>query len=70
MKTLPKSLHTVTVLVRCARKYMECERYPAREAVQKVLEDLGYPGYPASEDSYGLAAAAVAQLEAKRSFDL
>jgi hypothetical protein len=59
-KTLPKSLHTVTVLVNVARRYVEVERYPANEAIEKALEDLGYGGAP---DPYGLASAALKALE-------
>ena len=61
MKTLAKSLHTVTVIVRCARRYMECEKYPAEAAVHKALEDLGYPD-DRTLDPYDLIGAALAQL--------
>lgn len=62
MKTLPKSLHTITVLVRVASVYMRIENYPAADAVGKALEDLGLVD---TSDDYGLAAAAVAQLNKK-----
>lgn len=65
---LPKSLHTVTVLVNVAR---ECDRNArmincvhmqrARDAVNAAMQVLGYP--PAdTADAYGLADRAVAIL--------
>jgi hypothetical protein len=59
-KTLPKSLHTVTVIAAVARRYMECERYPAVNAIEKALEDLGYSD---AGDPYGLAVKTLAVLE-------
>jgi hypothetical protein len=59
MKTLAKSLHTVTVLVNVAKRYIECERYTPADAVLKALEDLGYAD---CDDPYGLRAKAVHQI--------
>lgn len=65
MKTLPKSLHTVTVLVNVARyvlKHGPCHADKSRaEAVEDALILLGYDTDPAA-DPYGLAARAVAEL--------
>lgn len=60
---LPKSLHTVTVLVNVARyvlKHGPCAAMKSRaEAVEDALEILGYSR---SADTYALAAAAIKQL--------
>jgi hypothetical protein len=61
MKTLPKSLHTVTVLVNVAKRYVECERYSPADAVDRALTDLGYSD-EASSDPYGLGAKALTIL--------
>lgn len=67
MKNLPKSLHTVTVLVRMAR-VIHGHTLGAEKAVDNVLEALGYTD---AADSYGLRAAAIAQLKAPaKAFDL
>jgi hypothetical protein len=64
-KPLAKSLHTVTVLVRVAQHLQNSEPAPARPnnetAVDEALDLLGYGKSP---DTYGLAAAAVRQLDA------
>lgn len=62
---LPKSLHTVTVLVRMVRLL---RAFPANTnasnaaLVNVALRELGYSDTP---DSYGLAIAAVRQLDKK-----
>ena len=70
MNTLPKSLHTVTVLVNVARECMAHREYSDRpgdhDAVADALAILGYTGAP---DAYGLAdkARAVLSKECARS---
>ena len=61
MKPLAKSLHTVTVLVRVAHELRNRQfpPLPADAAVERALTVLGLTGQP---DSYGLAAAAIKQL--------
>jgi hypothetical protein len=61
MKTLAKSLHTVTVLVRVAKTYMHNEGYSPTDALAKALQDLGYPD-DETLDPHGLVDAALAQL--------
>ena len=58
--TIPKSLHTVSVLVNVARELMRPVPYPPNNAVCNALHVLGYGDTP---DAYGLAAKAVAILE-------
>lgn len=58
---LPKSLHTVTVLVAVARELPYSE---PRESVARALAVLGYNN---ASDTYGLAAKAVRQLERAQS---
>lgn len=55
MKTLPKSLHTVTVLVNLARHL---------GSVDAALTVLGY-GEGTAEDPHQLAVAALKQMEKK-----
>jgi hypothetical protein len=68
--TLAKSLHTVSVLVNVARTLREFDTLggqPPRETrayVSGALHALGYP-LGATNDPYGLAAKAVATLEAE-----
>ena len=60
-KPLPKSLHTVTVLVRMARLIEQYEpNIPWSEAVATVLIEMGLNDKP---DTYGLKQAALKQLE-------
>ena len=61
MKPLAKSLHTITVLVRVALEVRKRQfpPLPADSAVERALDILGLTGQP---DSYGLAAAAIKQL--------
>lgn len=59
MKTIPKSLHTVTVLVAVARLDMAARNSDAHSAVHEALHVLGYANSP---DIYGLAAKARAIL--------
>jgi hypothetical protein len=61
MKPLAKSLHTVTVLVRVAHEVRNRQfpPLPADSAVTRALDILGLTEQP---DSYGLAAAAIKQL--------
>ena len=61
VRNLPKSLHTVTVFVNMARVLQKSETLSNEEAVTKAVEVLGYSEFP---DGYGLAAAAVRQLNA------
>lgn len=61
MKPMPKSLHTVTVLVKLARHAMETYSDNIDGAISWALEFLGYSR---SQDTYGLAAAARKQLQA------
>ena len=58
-KTMPKSLHTVTVLVRVAALFQRYENCAAEEALDLALIQLGYGAAP---DDYGLAASALKQL--------
>jgi hypothetical protein len=64
-KPLPKSLHTVTVLVRVARHLQNSEPSAARPnnetAVDEALVLLGHRDTP---DTYCLGAAAVKQMNA------
>ena len=61
-KPLAKSLHTVTVLVRVARliQATDSSGYSNHWAIDKALAALGLAGMP---DTYGLAAAALKQLD-------
>lgn len=66
---IPKSLHTVTVLVAVARFYMELAAHAGKPmtadyAVESAAARLGYADAP---DTYGLCAAAVRKLEKERS---
>jgi hypothetical protein len=64
--TLPKSLHTVTVLVQIARLTMRTGTTPNRDphaAVQTALRVLFGSDIPA--DGYGLAAIAARKLAAE-----
>jgi transcription termination factor NusB len=58
-KPLPKSLHTVTAIVRVARYIMAKHPTPANIAVAEAVEVLGYYG---ASDPHALAAAALKQL--------
>ena len=61
-KPLPKSLHTVTVLVRAATMYMDTigdYRRPSA-ALDQAMHYLGLDEKP---DTYGLKEAALKQLE-------
>lgn len=63
MKPLPKSLHTVTVLVRMAQAYsatVDWHCYPWSALVDQIVADLGMDDKP---DTYGLREAALKQLE-------
>lgn len=65
MKTLAKSLHTVTVLVRVAELHQNLVAPGAKNyglAMSRTLETLGYTGAP---DPYDLVGKALAQLEAE-----
>lgn len=56
---LPKSLHTITAIVRVARFIMAEGRHTAAEAVGDAVNVLGYDN---AADPDGLAAKALAQL--------
>ena len=59
-KSLAKSLHTVTVLVRVARLLLKRDlAFSNVEAVNGALQVLGLADMP---DEYGLAAQAIKQL--------
>lgn len=58
-KPLPKSLHTVTVLVRMVR-YFQFETGSYSRAMARALRILGYD---AGDDPHGLIAAAWRQIE-------
>lgn len=60
MKTLPKSLHTVTVLTRIARHCAATERCPVRR--RHLLEAVEALGLNVMADDYGLIDAAARQL--------
>lgn len=60
MKTLAKSLHTVTVLVRFANFIQRTKNETAESAIRSAMIELGHGDSP---DDYGLAAAALAQLK-------
>lgn len=58
-KALPKSLHTVTVLVNVAKLVHKNRTISDRTAVH---EAMGWLGYSALEDPYGLVDKAIAVL--------
>ena len=59
-KVVPKSLHTVTVLVAMSRLILDSKpHYTVADTVYKALETLGYP---AESDNYGLALQALKKL--------
>lgn len=65
MKPIPKSLHTVTVLVNVA-EYCRCDgggRMSVSDAVEFAASILGLNGRP---DRYGLIESAIKQLSKKR----
>ena len=57
--TLPKSLHTVSVLVAVAQRLIINEGLSAAIAVSETLSVLGYTNTP---DTYGLAQQALKKL--------
>ena len=60
MSPVPKSLHTVTVLVTMAKLIQETRpHYIKEDAVYKALDVLGYP---TESDHYGLALQALKKL--------
>jgi len=61
-KPLAKSLHTVTVLVRVAKALNRDQIWSNGMAIDLALEALGLADMP---DTYGLAAAALNQLNKK-----
>lgn len=61
-KPLPKSLHTVTVLVRVATLLRDA-KLPILTAQQAVNAALDILGYDHEADPYGLAAAAAKQMD-------
>lgn len=62
MKSLPKSLHTVTVLVNVARIMLGTDQADTREqAINIALRSLGYGD---AEDPYGLREKALKQMGA------
>lgn len=60
-KALPKSLHTVTAIVRVARYAQMLDEMSDADAVKTALDVLGYAGAP---DPHGLAAKALKAMEA------
>lgn len=60
-KPIPKSLHTVTVLVNMARLYMEARGHGPEVSVNTALDRLHLLHRP---DPHNLRAAALKQLEA------
>lgn len=62
-KPLPKSLHTVTVLVQVARRLMKSSQHTVPSAVAAVDMALSILGYDAdTDDTYNLKAQAIAKL--------
>ena len=60
MPPVPKSLHTVTVLITMAKLIQETRpHYTKEDAVYKALETLGYTS---TADHYGLALQALKKL--------
>lgn len=59
-KPIPKSLHTVTVLVRLADSY---GRADPEGRIERALEFLGYGSAP---DDHGLAAAALKVIKSRK----
>jgi len=60
MSLVPKSLHTVTVLVTLAKLIKETRpHYTSEDAVYKALDTLGYAS---TADHYGLALQALKKL--------
>lgn len=62
MKPIPKSLHTVTVIVKLARYHHNAERGTYDRSIAWAVKFLGYADTP---DTHGLAAAALKQLAPK-----
>ncbi len=62
MKPIPKSLHTVTVIVKLARYHHNAERGTYDRSIVWAVKFLGYADTP---DTHGLAAAALKQLAPK-----
>lgn len=60
-KPMPKSLHTVTALANFGAYLADTQQMPLADAVREAAAILGYES---SDDAYGLAARAVAILEA------
>lgn len=63
-QTLAKSLHTVSVLVSVAQALVGTGTLPDQSAVSSVAAALRVLGYADAADPHGLAAKAVAILEA------
>jgi hypothetical protein len=63
-RPIPKSLHTVTVLVKLARHFEDWESMPPEDAVDFAMRSLGLRHLP---DPHGLRAAALKQLNGKPS---
>lgn len=60
MSPVPKSLHTVTVLIAMAKLIQETRtHYTSEDAVYKALDTLGYSS---TDDHYGLALQALKKL--------
>lgn len=62
-KPLPKSLHTVTVLVRVATHIRKSECLNIPDCVATALDILGYTDEN-TPDTYGLVTAAIKQMAA------
>jgi hypothetical protein len=61
-KPLPKSLHTVTVIVRVAKALRPLHPHATAEGLAGIA--LLALGYVLTDDPYGLERAAIAQLQA------
>ena len=67
IKTLPKSLHTVTAIVAVARYYRATnDGVTSKDAVFAALAILGYGNLEKDQDQYGLVDKAASILNSTR----
>lgn len=65
VKPIPKSLHTVTVLVKLARHFRVTQGWSYDNLEGPLDEALRFLGYATTPDTHELRAAALKQLEAR-----
>jgi hypothetical protein len=61
-RPIPKSLHTVTVLVKLAQHFSDVDDQPLEDALERAFNCLGLD---TRNDPHGLEAAALKQLRGK-----